>query len=95
MSRVFADDNPLSFEDIDSFFREKGAEKPCPDCGQTRWRIPAGEATGLAVLRPAFLATLSNPDGTFLPIYPAFCGNCGHVKAYAAEVVRAWRDRRG
>lgn len=80
----FDDSNPVSFSEFNQWFMASGADKPCPDCGASDWRVPSRRGAN----RPVMLAALQTPDGgEFFPVYLAYCARCGHVKQYAAQVV--------
>lgn len=89
---IFDDTNPLTFAEFDEYFHNSGAEKACPDCGETDWQIPLqpGGGTNTPILLAAY-RNISNSQ--FVPAYLAYCGNCGHLKSYAADLVmRKIRD---
>ena len=95
MAKAFTNEPRVTFNQFNEFFLKKGPDKPCPDCGVTDWRIPTIPPGGND--GPATCALLFDQDGypetkRFFPVFIAFCGNCGHVKQYAADVVLSWRD---
>jgi hypothetical protein len=95
----FANWPPVTFTELNRFMKEKGHEKPCPECGKLDWRVPAG---GSSVDAPAFCGLIHEAEADsetemipFFPSFLTFCGNCGYVKLFAGPVVVDWRNKNG
>lgn len=84
----------VTVDDFNKYFTEKGADRPCPDCGVTDWKLPSNSNDYSS---PSLEVDLLNSqfDNVNASAFTAFCGNCGHMKFYAAPLVKAWRLKRG
>lgn len=69
---------PDQMDQVRSWMEEKGIDKTCPACGNTRWVTseiiapPVRARTGLA----------ENPPQ--IPMVELTCDNCGYIRLFAA-----------
>lgn len=80
--------SPSEAEKINAFLPKRGAQGPCPACGQNAWTLAGGP--GWAVTLPMIDNAGTIPDAPpHVPVYALVCNNCGNLRLHARRVVDA------
>jgi hypothetical protein len=77
-------DKVVTLERFNAFLATTSPEKPCSECGASKWGIPGQETAVFKGIVPND-ATLAGMD-----VFPVSCRHCGFTKLYAAGVIERW-----
>lgn len=73
---------------INAFLPKRGAQGPCPACGQNAWTLVGGPGWSIALPMIDGQGQLASAP-PHVPVYALVCNNCGNLRLHAQRVVDA------